>query len=915
MADVFISYAREDGALVRELVELLGERGKDVFVDWSGIEPSDRWADSIREAIEGADDIVCVLSPDFLASAVCAEELALAASLNKRLVPVVAQAVDPESVPESLRALNWIFLEPPLEPAADAVVRALETEIDFVRLHTRLLGRARGWDSGGRKVSALLRGDDLRRAEEWLTRSATGLRPAPTDLQLEFVQASRTARRRRQRLTVATSLTVAAVAAALAVFAFISRAEAQRQRDEAVRQSRLALSRQLTAAAVSQRARDPQLALLLGEQAVSRTATPEAKAALVAALDADYVQRIVRAGSDVQAVGFSADGRQAAVGGADGTIRSWATRGTAPVHVIHAGDAAVRALTFDPSGALLADVLADGRIQIWKLASGSLLRTSTTGPSVTAAAFDKSGVLLATASPHAPVAVWQVATGSRLQTIGVKAATSLAFGPNGLIAIASRSSGSTYVWRIGSRQPLQEFKLPLASQRPNAVDFDPAGTLVAMAGQDGATRLWDYNASGEPRLLPGGSTPVESVRFSDDGTLIATGQLDGVVRIWDRGSASVKRVLRGHRDSVDALAFSSDNEGLLTGSNDRTARQWLVSALPTSFRTSLPELTSIAPLAAAVFAPGRDVLIAAEESGGVHAWNIARPTSELWECVRPCAGLKAAPGISVAANGRVVAIPGDQSRVVRTSDGATVATFGVASAVALSPNARLIALERPNGTINIRSLASGASTTTTLRAPAGTRVYSLAFSPDGVLLAGSTDQGSIVLWNRDRGWARRVLNGEGGALHGIAFTPDGMSVVAGGADARAWLWTIGDGSTRTFDGHTGRLTAVAISPDGRLLATASADSTARIWDLATGAALRVIQVDNGAVNGVAFSPDGSVLATVANGGAALWDGCGYCTSASGLLAEARRHTRRCLTALERRGFLGQPARKDLPCAA
>jgi len=68
MADVFISYAREDKDFVRCLDRALTEDGRDVWVDWEDIAPSAEWMEEIRTAIEGADAFVFVLSSDSLAS-------------------------------------------------------------------------------------------------------------------------------------------------------------------------------------------------------------------------------------------------------------------------------------------------------------------------------------------------------------------------------------------------------------------------------------------------------------------------------------------------------------------------------------------------------------------------------------------------------------------------------------------------------------------------------------------------------------------------------------------------------------------------------------------------------------------------------------------------------------------------------
>src|SRR5438128_8503338 len=102
MADIFISYAREDRDFVHRLDESLKSRGREAWVDWEGIRPTEEFMQAIHAAIEAADVFVFVLTPDSVASVICGRELAHAAAHNKRMVPIVAREVDAAAVPEPL---------------------------------------------------------------------------------------------------------------------------------------------------------------------------------------------------------------------------------------------------------------------------------------------------------------------------------------------------------------------------------------------------------------------------------------------------------------------------------------------------------------------------------------------------------------------------------------------------------------------------------------------------------------------------------------------------------------------------------------------------------------------------------------------------------------------------------------------
>src|SRR5262245_25091364 len=229
--EVFISYSRKDKEFVRRLDEELQRRHREAWVDWEGIPRVDRWEKTIYGPIESTHTFIFVLTPDSIASEVCGREIAHAAANNKRLVPIVHRDVTADTVPKSLGELNWIFFKDSddFNEATDKLISALDTDLTWVRAHTRLLTRAIEWDANGRNNSFVLRGEDLRAAEQWLAQAGSQKERQPTALQTEYIIASRTATARRQRITLGAVGFGAMVAIVLAVVAFLQRGEARKQ--------------------------------------------------------------------------------------------------------------------------------------------------------------------------------------------------------------------------------------------------------------------------------------------------------------------------------------------------------------------------------------------------------------------------------------------------------------------------------------------------------------------------------------------------------------------------------------------------------------------------------------------------------------------------------------------------------------
>ena len=134
MADVFISYSRVDLAFVRRLHDALDARGKDVWMDERDIAPSADWLAEIYAGIEGADDIVFVVSPESVASGICASEVSHAEKHGKRIVPIVVRELGDQAAPAAIAARNWIFFRESdsFDSALDTLVQARRRGISYI---------------------------------------------------------------------------------------------------------------------------------------------------------------------------------------------------------------------------------------------------------------------------------------------------------------------------------------------------------------------------------------------------------------------------------------------------------------------------------------------------------------------------------------------------------------------------------------------------------------------------------------------------------------------------------------------------------------------------------------------------------------------------------------------------------------
>lgn len=213
---VFVSYARADAARVAPIAEGLRSAGLEVLLDAEAIAKAEEWQPRLGKLITAADAVAFFLSPASAGSRVCGWEVETAERLGKRIVPVVLERVADHAAPPGLAKRNYIFADAAAltERAAGEIAEAVETNLTWVREHTRLTELAARWQESEQPRDQLLRGQEIAAAEAWLAAPPSSSNaPKLTPLLRTYIALSRKARARSR--TVAASLGAAALALVL----------------------------------------------------------------------------------------------------------------------------------------------------------------------------------------------------------------------------------------------------------------------------------------------------------------------------------------------------------------------------------------------------------------------------------------------------------------------------------------------------------------------------------------------------------------------------------------------------------------------------------------------------------------------------------------------------------------------------
>jgi WD40 repeat protein/DNA-binding SARP family transcriptional activator len=852
-----------------------------------------------------------------------------------------------------------------IQLAHEALARAwprlqgwLDEDVEGQRILRHLSGAADTWDAMSRPDSELYRGARLAHALEWRERSTPDLAPterafldasqalADTEQHVAENRARHQARQNRRLRALLTATAIFLVGALITGFVAVG------QRDRAQEAGRVAIARELAAAANANVDVDPERSILLALEAVERTrsgegaALPEAEEALHRAVSASRIElRVPGVGGRLD---WSPDGTRFAAEGPEGsgTVDIRDARTGELLRSVPGHDGDVNDVAFNHDGSLLATTGSDGAARIWTTATGEQLHSvevpdypeafGVWGPS-----FSPDGSLFAATWPIAGIVkILDLGTGQVRELRPVTGPWSTSFDPSGArIAVSSVFDPLAVVLDTGSGEPL----LTLRGHDSRLLDvaWSPDGTSIATASLDGTARVFDGGTGAHRVVLHGHGGGLFGLDWSPDGSRLVTASGDGTANVWQvtegRARQMITLTAQDMRKGVTGVAFSSDGTRVMTGDLASAATTiWDVSLYGDAEVANLP---AVSASAAAVAFASDDRLVATGAHGSVTLWDAhdftrvrtlggppgSPPPAALGSSpFPPVTSLGEAFSIDVSRDGRLVAVARFDGTLrvwdVETGEDAFTVRAGPTFPrqlwmdVTWNHAGDLLAIATNDGTTGRVTIVNRAGReVAVLQEDYGIAVGAVAFSPDGEQLIttrlptvkSEPDDGQVVIWDWEASEVERAIDTP--ARH-VVLSPTG-DLIANDAPTQAsylgdtvHVWDAASGRrVSTLTGHSGGVLDLEFSPDGSRLATASFDGTVWLWDARSGEPIEVLRGHDGTVSSVAFSPDGSRLASVGTEGVVrVW-----ALDLDELVEIAEREVTRSLTNDECRQFLHQ----------
>ncbi|NET06178.1 MAG: TIR domain-containing protein [Symploca sp. SIO2B6] len=916
MSQVFLSYSEYNRGVMEKITKSLRRYGLTVWTNKTDIQTGIQFQEEIDHGIEGASNIVYLISPDSLESKYCQQEIEYALTLKKRIIPLLIAPTELTSIPSHIKAIQFIDLKNHQEQAVynrkfDKLLKVLKEDERYYEDHKVLLVKALKWERQNCNYSILLRGHNLEYYHNWLKVNRKRHNHPPLPLQKEFIEAS----------------SAQAVESSLEIFISYSRADS-----DFARKLNEALQIQGKTTWFDQESIPPgsnfQEEIYRGIQNSDNflfIISPKSVNSPYCADEVEYAQSLNKRFITIlhQQVSTSElhpvlrkvqwiDFNQY-----DGDFYA---NFSELVRTVDTDRDYVRSHTKWSQQAFEwqqqdkdKDLLLRGSefsiAQFWLQEAEQNKRQPT--PTNLQKEFINSSreeieaeekrekrrqlvlkvllVLVSAACTASVIFGWQAVQKTKLaeeaQKQAEKAQGEAEKATKTAVEAKNRAVEASEIAETESLKSLSKTSEALFSSQQildALIEGIRAGKELQkypehkQKFQEYANKKPLYKSIitslfnavylvRERNRFDGHEGLIWDVSFSPDGKMIASVSGDNTIKLWKPDGTLITDIKgylegnkQGHKGQVLGVSFSDDSSMIASTSDDKTVKIWKSDG---TLITTLEGHEK--PVDDVSFSPDGETIASASEDATVKIWQLDGTKVTLVTTIR---GHNAAVrDVEFSPEGNILASASDDKAVrlwqkdgrwIRTLRGHNARVYGLS----FSRDGKTLASASWDQTIRLWKLDGNSKI---IRAH-NKRVFDVDFSDDGKTVASASEDKTIKIWKLD-GTLKSTLTGHSSQVRSLSFNDDGKMLVSAGGDRTVKLWQLEREAELTIplQEHRAQVLDVAFSPDGKLLASASADRTVKLWK-PDGTLIETNQRHGDVVRSVSFSPDGRILASASS---------------------------------------------------
>ena len=596
-------------------------------------------------------------------------------------------------------------------------------------------------------------------------------------------------------------------------------------------------------------------------------------------LTGQNVQTVVQTGhyGAVTSVCYSSDGKLAATGSSDKTVKLWRRSDGREIRSYRGNASGIRCLSINNQNTLILAVGINGSVLIWDLNTGEIVRQlDPESDRFTCASFHPDGTRIVTGSYKSFISVWEIKSGLKIMELKAIPAEheyakgyeypesgSVSWSRDGKYIIAGVADYTAILWDALTGKEIRKYKKIRATCTSCVSEavITPDNKFIINTSDD-TIKVFERESGKVIRSIYGQGGSPEGLNLSSDGKLVGAIEY-GVAEIWDLSTGKLLTKAGNYSQrKVVSLAISPDGKELLAGNEKRTAD---IIVIPDS-KTSMVL---------------KGYLNQVDE-------RILNDPYMYW------AGMVNEAKLSPDGNYIAVGRTGNNAKLIEFKTGKVFRTLRGHNAMVISlcfsSDGKFLATGGLDGKVIIWDIESGTALKTFSFPDEKEAIYSVDFSADNKMLAAAVWGGFVVIWDLETGRRFRSISPHNRmGCYQVKFTPNGVYFLSAGLDKKLKLIEIDTGEeVRTFIGHTNEtlINSVNFNAAGDKFVTAAWDGTIRVWDFLSGLQLLKIKAHDGGAYCAKFDPTGDYIVS---GGddflIKLWD-----AKKGSLISEYKGHT-------------------------